>query len=345
MRAPLGPRVAPRLTMQSALRAVVAGSMALLLSACTAPSVPPYDDLPLRDALLADPAAVSGVPDADRRKLADRLMMDGDAAHDPQRLAIDPAGLAPADLIARIDADRTPKGEDAWVLVQVRAEGSGSLVARPVARRDDRAPALPELPPVEGDAPPPETRELEARALSGRAGDVLRALLEESGAVRVVRVVAWPSAVVALGDTLYVNGSWLVAMSAIEDRDRASQMGATTLRTGTWASTTTAKSAPLDAGSGDPSSAAVGGGGGGCGGGGGGSNCGSSSSNCGSTSSNCGSSSCSSSGCGQGCNKACACSAAPADVPPYAPLSAAAWLLAPALLVAARGRRAATSRA
>src|SRR5256885_2006345 len=55
------------------------------------------------------------------------------------------------------------------------------------------------------------TAELERRALDGRAGDEIRALVAAASARRLVRVTQWPVAAVADGDVVYVNAAWLVA--------------------------------------------------------------------------------------------------------------------------------------
>ena len=80
---------------------------------------------------------------------------------------------------------------------------------------------LPPLPPLEGPAAPATTRDLELRALDGRgrAGVALRGLVRAAGATRLERVTGWPAAAIAVGDTVYVNASWLVALAALDDPD------------------------------------------------------------------------------------------------------------------------------
>jgi hypothetical protein len=48
-----------------------------------------------------------------------------------------------------------------------------------------------------------------------RAGELLSALLHDSGARRLVRVTGWPAGVLVDGDTAYVNAAWLVALSPL----------------------------------------------------------------------------------------------------------------------------------
>src|SRR5207248_1096174 len=58
---------------------------------------------------------------------------------------------------------------------------------------------------------------LEARALAGEAGASLRALVRAAGARRLERVEGWPIGAVAIGDTVYVNAAWLVALAPETD--------------------------------------------------------------------------------------------------------------------------------
>ena len=332
--------------MQSPVRAAVAALTGLWLFGCTAQTTPPYEELPLRDALQADPEVVSAVPEGSRKALAERMVREHEALHGAQRIALgepptprQPA-LTPISLVTRLDAERSERGADAWMLVLVQVEKT-TATARPFVPRDARyqRSAAP-LPPFEGEAPPAETSDLERRALAGRAGAILRDFREESGAARLVRVSAWPAGVVALGDALYVNGAWLVAMSALDDGAAASGSATVVGDAETWSGTVRPQSNATDAGAAETTFGAgvSGGGGGGCGGGGSSSSCNSGSSNCGSSKS-CSSSSCSHDSC-SGNHGRCKCtSSAAAEGPPAPPFTIAAWLFVPALIVSARGRR------
>jgi hypothetical protein len=79
------------------------------------------------------------------------------------------------------------------------------------------ATSTPSLPAIETDAPSMSTtRDEETLALNGIAGQIVAAAMRRSGAHRVVRVVSWPAAVVAIDDAVYVNASWLVVMASRE---------------------------------------------------------------------------------------------------------------------------------
>jgi hypothetical protein len=166
---------------------------------------PPFDELPLRDTLRADPEAVAALPDESRARLAARFQAAGaaDTAADPVE-----ASAAPAALLAQVDLARQHRSADALVVGIV---GGGAAQALPAGTQ---ASAGAPLPPLEGPAAT-VTAELEARALAGPAGASLRELLTASHARRLQRVVGWPVAAVAIGDTAYVNGAWLVAFAPV----------------------------------------------------------------------------------------------------------------------------------
>jgi len=99
---------------------------------------------------------------------------------------------------------------DALVLGRLEP-GEGQLVVRGLAA------------PADGDArdrptelqgePATSTAAMEHAALASEAGGVLTALGRRFGTSRLVRVTAWPTGALVAGDTVYVNASWLVALS------------------------------------------------------------------------------------------------------------------------------------
>ena len=175
-------------------------------AACSGSDSPPIAELQLRDALSATPEAIAALPEPARRALADRL----------ESARKVPAGDEPAKDHATADAEvrsvdeaRAARGDDALI---VAFDTHAALHPH----GDDGAPSDAPLPPIEG-GPAGETAADEARALGGRAGTIVLELARASGAHHVVRVTQWPIAAVAVGDTIYVNASWLVALASIED--------------------------------------------------------------------------------------------------------------------------------
>src|SRR5690606_22554124 len=65
------------------------------------------------------------------------------------------------------------------------------------------------------------TAALEKAALEGHAGRELRALAREHHAREIVRTTGLPMGVWLWQETLYVNASWLVALSALEGEKAA----------------------------------------------------------------------------------------------------------------------------
>ena len=176
------------------------GLLTLVLLGC-GDGTPPLDELPLRDTLRADPAVVAALGDSARQRLAGRFEAAGtdDATSDP--VADRPT---PASEVTSLDETRARRAADALVVGTI-----GDGVARPVSVGADVQTPLPEL---EGEVAT-TTAALEARALAGAAGARLRALLTVSGARRLERVVGWPVGAVAIGETIYVDASWLVALA------------------------------------------------------------------------------------------------------------------------------------
>ncbi|HSY40263.1 MAG TPA: hypothetical protein VLA79_12065, partial [Polyangia bacterium] len=167
---------------------------------------PPLDELPLRDTLRADPAVVAALGDSARQRLAARFeaAVTDDATTDAVPLADRPT---PASEVTSLDEARLRRAADALVVGTI-----GDGVARPVAVG---AAAQTPLPQLEGEVAT-TTAALETRALDGAAGARLRALLAVSGAQRLERVVGWPAGAVAIGETIYVDASWLVALAPVE---------------------------------------------------------------------------------------------------------------------------------
>src|SRR6185437_15028805 len=207
---------------------------------------PPFDELPLRDALRAEPEAVAALPLASRQTLAARLeaARTGEVGTDRVEAVTQPAALVTA-----LDEARVQRSADALVVGAV-TDG----VARPVSSASpDDAP----LPALEG-VTATGTAALEAGALAGSAGTTLRGLLAASRAARLERVVGWPVGAVAIGDTVYVDAAWLVALAPAPSAADAGDSGAVVVAGGrtdptaaTTAATTSSVSSvrsPLDGG-------------------------------------------------------------------------------------------------
>ncbi|HEY2901319.1 MAG TPA: hypothetical protein VGL59_12135 [Polyangia bacterium] len=143
----------------------------------------PFDELPLRDALRADPAAIAAMPDDARLRLGQRL----EAARTEGQVEPLLAGSTDGDgrahpFVSAVTADGTP-----W---RLQMQTSPEVAA-------------------EADA----AKMLESQALDGAAGALVKALLAATGAQTVRRVIGWPIGAVAIGDTVYVNAAWLVALA------------------------------------------------------------------------------------------------------------------------------------
>jgi hypothetical protein len=185
------------------MRAIRFGWLLPLLVIGCGGDAPPLDELPLRDALRADPAVVASLEDVARERLAARF----EAARNDDCTADEVASAATAATeVTALDDARARRSADALVVGQV-ADG----VARPVAAAAG-AGAPVGLPPLEGEVAT-STAALETRALAGSAGALLRGLLATSGARRLERVVGWPTGAIAIGETIYVDAAWLVALA------------------------------------------------------------------------------------------------------------------------------------
>jgi hypothetical protein len=181
----------------------------LLLAGCDQ-GEPPFDELPLRDALRADPAVLASMSDASRARLASRFeaARNGDVSVD--HLA-DAPSAAPALVAGKMDRVRQARLAEPLLLGVIQSDA-----AWPIPGDDDRSGAP--LPPLEG-ALATSTADIEARALAGHAGTELRVLMAATGARRLERVLGWPSGAVALDDTIYVNAAWLVALAPASPPD------------------------------------------------------------------------------------------------------------------------------
>jgi hypothetical protein len=164
---------------------------------------PPLDELPLRDSLRAEPAVVAALPASVRAQLAARLeaARAADGGSDPVAAATDPGSL-----VGALDEARARRSADALIVGAI-AHGVGRPVVT-VPAPTDQSP----LPPLEGPVAA-DTAALEASALAGAANGPLRSLLASSGASRLERVVGWPVGAIGIGDTIYVDASWLVALA------------------------------------------------------------------------------------------------------------------------------------
>jgi hypothetical protein len=191
--------------------------LAAVLGAGCGEEPPPYDTLPLRDALRAAPEVIAALPEETRRDVALRIE---EAEHeDENRTAIPPQEVSTLDaLIGAADEAREDEGKDALVLGEIEAAESGLLLhARPAPETKNEA-TNEEPPAVRGKAGA-ATAKLEEAALEGRAGRTLRDLAKRTHARDIVRTTGLPVGAVAWNETLYVNASWLVALSALE-KDR-----------------------------------------------------------------------------------------------------------------------------
>ncbi|WP_437289580.1 hypothetical protein [Sorangium sp. So ce406] len=195
------------------------------LGACGA-ETPPYDDLPLRDALSAAPEVLAALPDEALHDLAVRLEEAHRAAGGETAIADAEIASVPA-LVRSADAAREDRGEDAIVLgaLEPSAEGfvlRASSVASAAAERGREGPL--DRPVLAGEPASPETARLEEAALDGRAGVVLAELARRADARDLIRVTGLPAGVVALDRTVYVNAAWLVALGALSPPDTPARL-------------------------------------------------------------------------------------------------------------------------
>ena len=175
----------------------------LLLAGCD--QTPPFDQLPLRDTLRADPDVIASLPETSRMRLAARF--EGARANDVTIDTLEPSNAStPAALVVALDGVRQRRQGEALIAGLLNKGAAWAI--RDCAAPSQAAP----LPPFDG-APVAATATMERRALESEAGVAVRALLAASGAHHLHRVVGWPAGAVAIDDTVYVNGSWLVSLA------------------------------------------------------------------------------------------------------------------------------------
>src|SRR5262249_15739355 len=138
--------------------------LSLFFGAC-AGEAPPFDELPLRDALGADPEVIAALPREAERGLADRFESTRKRQSEAEEMQPDGRGT-PAAEVRDADVAREARGEDALVTAIFSPE-AGSVVVRP--RRLEEAAASRALPPLSGQPPSSSTPEAQAQALAGRA--------------------------------------------------------------------------------------------------------------------------------------------------------------------------------
>lgn len=178
------------------------------LIGCSGAEAPPIDELALRDALGASPSVLTQLTEAQLKALADRLETARRGQSGAEKLELQKTPEADVRLV---DEARKGRGEDALI---AGVEVAAAIEPRPTEVVTSTDP----LPPFEG-TPATDTASAEKRALDGRAGSIVLDLLRTSGAKRIERVVQWPIGAVAIGDTVYVNAAWLVAMASLESVD------------------------------------------------------------------------------------------------------------------------------
>jgi hypothetical protein len=167
---------------------------------------PPLDELPLRDALRAEPEVVAGLPPAAKAGLAGRL--EAARLSDVTTDHLENEAASSAALITLLDRTRERRLAGP-LMVGAIADGLARPVLDRVATGDT---SMAPLPVLEGESAV-ATAALESRALDGEAGASVRALMTASGARRLSRVVGWPIGAIAIGDIVFVNASWLVALA------------------------------------------------------------------------------------------------------------------------------------
>lgn len=189
------------------------GLVCLGMIACGA-DAPPLSELELRDALRADPAILAQLGASDCQQLAGRMEQAREQP-EPDDAPMPTAG-GPSQLVQTLDGQRSQHGKDALVLGRLTPQaGAVTLAAATVTPGSAPPPPLWLLntPDRSADA---NVAAREQLALAGRAGRILAALQQKTGANTLVRVTQWPIAVVEHEGTLFVNAAWLIALSALE---------------------------------------------------------------------------------------------------------------------------------
>ena len=204
------------------VRFVALAFMAGTLAACSDATEPPFDELSLRDALDADPSVIASMSNDAQASLALRLheaqRMQAQAGS-PMRPVASDATLesnAVEALVASLDGNRATNHEEALVTATLDFAAPDPLLLAPPIGLSGNAAAgkVIDLSTLEGADPASPTADAEARALAGDAGLILADLAQQANADRFIRVSGWPVGAVAVGRTVYVNGTWLVAMAS-----------------------------------------------------------------------------------------------------------------------------------
>lgn len=173
---------------------------------------PPYEVLPLRDALRAAPEVMASLSHDARHDLA--LRLSNAQQVEPETVTFSPESLSLEPLVTSADAVRESSGKDAFMLgAMLATEGHGLVEIEGLSDADAT-----NAPPIEVQGKvSDEVAPFEEAALRGEAGKTLRGFVAHTHAKNVVRMTGLPVGAVAWNDTVYVNESWLVAMSALED--------------------------------------------------------------------------------------------------------------------------------
>ena|GEM_PF-2900014 len=184
-----------------------------LLVGCGAESSPPFDVLPLRDALRAAPDVMANLPEASRAELAARFEEAERSSEAPLAFAL-PEVPTVDNLVSSADKLREASEKDALILGELTTDDGHAVIDAHAAGDSDAANVGPL--DVHGQADV-VAAPFEEVALRGRAGKTLRELATRTHATRVVRMTGLPMGAVVLDDEIHVNESWLVVMSALED--------------------------------------------------------------------------------------------------------------------------------
>jgi len=133
---------------------------------------------------------------------------------DPETLTFAPEKLSLEPLVSSADAVREASGKDALMFGEMLStEGHGLLEIHASADFDEENAPRFVLQGKATDLAAP----FEEAAFAGQAGKTLRGFVARTHAKTVVRMTGLPVAAVAWNDKVYVNESWLVALSALED--------------------------------------------------------------------------------------------------------------------------------
>lgn len=179
------------------------------LAACgSGDDQPPLDQMTLRDVLLADPTVVAHLAKDARDRLRTRFTDQRLAPDVVTEVTVSP-DLPLLNQVVTMDASRFHAGREAMIAGAWQMTNTGAE-ALPFYGAVGTKPQNP-LPALGGDLSGDTLLAAES-ALEGPAGAIVEALMATSGATKIERVTVWPIGALATTDTVYVNGSWLVAM-------------------------------------------------------------------------------------------------------------------------------------